>query len=256
MSKQTVETSQAIDILLPDTTNTILEVQEDSITTSIAVVEGFEGIPRHKNNSYNNPLLIFLIFSLFVIFIAISRRKISFRTIVSSKEESKEEVRHTIIDLITTLSLCTITIILSAISIIYLTSGTPLQPTLTLEEISKISGVIFLFLLAQHTTIGVIGNIFFNHNETKKILKENTTYYTLPAIILTPIICSCTLATFSPNTLIYIALSIVALVRLIFILRNIKIFKHNISTSCYIILYLCTVEIMPIAILYKWALND
>ena len=256
MSNQTTETSQTTDILFPDTTNTILKTQEDSIATSVAVIEGFEGIPRHKNNSYNNPLLIFLIFSLFVIFIAISRRKISFRTIVSSKEESKEEVRHTIIDLITTLSLCTITIVLSAISIIYLTSETTAQPILTLEEISKISGVIFLFLLAQHTTIGIIGNIFSTPNETKKILKENTTYYTLPAIILTPIICSCTLATFSPNALIYTALTIIALVRLIFILRNIKIFKHNISTTCYIILYLCTVEIMPIAILYKWAVND
>lgn len=256
MSNQTTETSQTTDILFPDTTNTILKTQEDSIATSVAVIEGFEGIPRHKNNSYNNPLLIFLIFSLFVIFIAISRRKISFRTIVSSKEESKEEVRHTIIDLITTLSLCTITIVLSAISIIYLTSETTAQPILTLEEISKISGVIFLFLLAQHATIGIIGNIFSTPNETKKILKENTTYYTLPAIILTPIICSCTLATFSPNALIYTALTIIALVRLIFILRNIKIFKHNISTTCYIILYLCTVEIMPIAILYKWAVND
>jgi hypothetical protein len=256
MSNQTTETSQTTDILFPDTTNTILKTQEDSIATSVAVIEGFEGIPRHKNNSYNNSLLIFLIFSLFVIFIAISRRKISFRTIVSSKEESKEEVRHTIIDLITTLSLCTITIVLSAISIIYLTSETTAQPILTLEEISKISGVIFLFLLAQHTTIGIIGNIFSTPNETKKILKENTTYYTLPAIILTPIICSCTLATFSPNALIYTALTIIALVRLIFILRNIKIFKHNISTTCYIILYLCTVEIMPIAILYKWAVND
>ena len=256
MSKQTIETSQQIDILLPDTTNTILKIQEDSITSSIAVVEGFEGIPRHQNNSYNNPLLIFLIFSLFVIFIAISRKKISFRTIVSNKEESKDEVRHTIIDLITTLSLCTITIILSAISIIYLTSGTTAQPSLTLEEISKISGVIFLFLLTQHTTIGIIGNIFFNRNETKQILKENTTYYTLPAIILTPRICSYIRSHFSSNTLLYIGLSVAAIVRLIFILRNIKIFKHNISTTCYIILYLCTVEIMPIAILYKWALND
>ena len=237
-----------------DSVNTTICDTLETITT-VTIEEGFEGIPRLQNNSYNNSLLVYLIFSFFVIFVAISRKKISFRTILSNKEESKDEVRHTIVDLITTLSLCAITIITYAITIIYITSDTSLQPTLTLKHISVIGLVIGATIVMQQAALWIIGKLFFDRNITKQLLKENITYYTIPAIILTPAIASHMLHFSSSNTLIYIALAIVFLIRFIFILRNINIFKHNIGTTCYNILYLCTAEITPIAIIFKWALN-
>lgn len=242
---------------LTNATDSVNTALCDNINTiaSTTTEEGFEGIPRLQNNSYNNSLLVFLIFSFFVIFVAISRKKISLRTILSNKEESKDEVRHTIVDLITTLSLCVITIITYAITIIYLTSETSLQPTLTLKHISIIGLVVGATIVMQQATLWIIGKLFFDRNITKQLLKENITYYTIPAIILTPVIASYILHISSGNTLIYIALAIVFLTRLIFILRNINIFKNNIGTTCYNILYLCTAEIMPIAIIFKWALN-
>ena len=257
MTAQIADTLQ-IDSISPlncaDSTNlTLCRVEEE--TTLIVEEEGFEGIPRYQNNSYNNSLLIFLIFSFFVVFVAISRRKISLRTIISNKEESKDEVRHTIIDLITTMSLCTISVITYAIALIYLTSETTQQVTLTLKSISVLSTAIGGAIITQQAVLWIIGNLFFDRNETKQFLKENITYYTIPAIILTPSITSYILSFCSTNTLIYIALSIVLLVRLIFIIRNFKKFKHNVGTTCYNILYLCTAEIAPIAIIYKWALS-
>lgn len=252
MSSQTANT-QYTNLSNQTASNTItLQDSKDTTTTTQNQVIGFEGIPRQHNNSNNNALIIFLIFSLFTIFVAITRRKISFQTITSNKEESKEEVRHTIIDLITTLSLCTITIVTAAITIIYQTTTNPL---LTLNHTMAISGAMALVIAFQQIVLWIIGKIFFNHNETKQLLKENIIYYTLPAIILTPAIISCTVAEWSSNILIYSALSIVIIMRLIFIIRNIKKIKQNISTTCYIILYLCTVEIMPIAIIYKWILT-
>ena len=236
-----------------DSTNaTILEEQEETTTL---IEEGFEGIPRLHNNIYNNSLLIFLTFSFFIIFVAISRRKISFKTIISNKEESKEEVRRTIIDIVTTLSLCAITIITYAITLIYLTPEASVQPTLTLKNISMIGGAIAATIALQQATLWIIGKLFFERNKAKQFLKDNIRYYTIPAIILTPTITSYILSFCSSNTLIYIALSLTLLTRLTFVIRNIKNFKHNIGTTCYNILYLCTAEITPIAIIYKWALN-
>ncbi len=256
-------TTQAADTLQTDTTillnhaestNITLCKGEEEITTVIAE-EGFEGIPRHQNNSYNNSLLIFLIFSIFVIFMAISRKKVSLRTITSNKEESKDEVRHTIIDLGITMSLCVITVITYAITLIYLTSETIFQFSLSLEEISVLSAAIGGAIITQQAVLWTIGKLFFDRNETKQVLKENITYYTLPAIILTPTIASYILSLSNSNLLIYIALSITFLMRLIFVIRNFKKFKHTMGTTCYNILYLCTAEIAPIAIIYKWALN-
>ena len=257
MTTQTTDTLQTDSITLlnyTESTNITLCGVEDE-TTLIVEEEGFEGIPRHQNNSYNNSLLIFLIFSFFVIFVAISRRKISLRTIISNKEESKDEVRHTIIDLGTTMSLCAITIITYAITLIYLTSETIFQPALTLENISLLSTVIGGAIITQQAVLWITGNLFFERNETKQFLKENITYYTIPAIILTPAITSYILSLCGDKTLIYIALTIAFIVRLIFVIRNFKKFKHNVGTTCYNILYLCTAEIAPIAIIYKWALN-
>ena len=258
MTTQKADTLQADSISLStfaDSTNiTLCELQESTI--SVEEEKGFEGIPRYQNNSYNNSLLIFLIFSFFVIFVAISRKKISLRTIISNKEESKEEVRHTIIDLVTTLWLCAITIITYAITIIYLISDTTTQPTLTLKPILMISAAVGIGITVQQILLWIIGKLFFERNETKQFLKENITYYTIPAIILTPTITSYILSASNTNLLIYIALAIVFIIRLTFVVRNINIFKHSVSTTCYNILYLCTAEIMPIAIIYKWALNS
>jgi len=242
---------QTAKAIIQDTTgsnNINLVSANDTIT--ITEEEGFEGIPLQHNSSYNNSLLILLIFSLFIIFVAISRRKISLRTLISNKEESKDEVRHTIIDLTIRLTLCTISVILYAIMVLYLSSET-IRP----ELLAKVVGAIALYIIAQEALIWIIGKIFFTPTETKQFLKDNITYYTLPSIIFTPIIILYILTSWHTNSLIFIALVIVWIIRLIFIVRNIKIFKHNIATSFNIILYLCTVEIMPIAIIYKWALN-
>lgn len=250
------ENPQAVKTIYEDTTssNSINLVSVKQAITITEKEEGFEGIPRQHNSNYNNSLLILLIFSLFIIFVAISRRKISLRTLISNKEESKDEVRHTIIDLIIRLTLCTISIILYAIIVLYLTSET-IKPELLAKPLAKVGGVIALYILAQEALIWIIGKIFFTQNETKQFLKDNITYYTLPSIIFTPIIILYILTSWHTNSLIYIALAIVWIIRLTFIIRNIKIFEHNIATSFNIILYLCTVEIMPIAIIYKWALN-
>lgn len=253
-AEETLQTDTTTLLNLAENTNTTLCEGEEEITT-VMVEEGFEGIPRHQNNSYNNSLLIFLIFSFFVIFVAISRKKISLRTITSNKEESKDEVRHTIVDLGITTSLCAITVITYEITLIYLTSETIFQPSLTLENISVLSAAIGGAIITQQAVLWTIGKLFFDRNETKQFLKENVTYYTLPAIILTPTITSYILSLSNSNLLIYTALSITFLMRLIFVIRNFKKFKHNIGTTCYNILYLCTAEIAPIAIIYKWALN-
>ena len=256
MVTQTADTLESNIINLSDTTEGGMTIETLQDSSAVVIEEGFVGVPRQQSNGNNGVLLIFLIFSFFVIFVAISRKKISLRTILSNKEESKEEVRHTIIDLITTLSLCAITIISFAISIIFLTSQVTTQPILTFNHILIIGGGLALFVLLQQTILFIIGKLFFDKAEIKQFLKENILFYTLPAIILTPTITSYILSVESGKILIYIALMLIFLIRLTFIIRNIKIFKQNISTTCYIILYLCTVEILPLALLYKWALNS
>ena len=153
---------QTAKAIIQDTTgsnNINLVSANDTIT--ITEEEGFEGIPLQHNSSYNNSLLILLIFSLFIIFVAISRRKISLRTLISHKEESKDEVRHTIIDLTIRLTLCTISVILYAIMVLYLSSET-IRPELLAKPLAKVVGAIALYIIAQEALIWIIGKIFLH----------------------------------------------------------------------------------------------
>lgn len=53
------------------------------------------------------------------------------------------------------------------------------------------------------------------------------------------------------STLITISLSIYFAARLLFIIKSFRIFYTKIWSSLYFILYLCTLEILPIAIIYR-----
>lgn len=242
---------------ISDSLSTICDTSSQSRVDTTAILikeEGFVGIPRQHNNSYDSSLLLFLVFSLFISFVAIGKHKISIRKVISNKEESKDEVRHTIIDLIITILLCITTIILSSILLIYITSDT-VQPILPLRLIGEVAIGVTLFLAAQYIVIWLIGELFFTRNEKKQFLKENIISYTIPAIILPPFVLLVLLLPWMSNVFIYSAISLLFITRIIFIFKNIENFKRNIGTTCYIILYLCTVEIMPLMVLYKWVLN-
>ncbi len=245
-------------ILYADTSSYKKLYEEDTCATMIEEEEGYIGTPRPYNNNYSNSLFAFLIFALFIISTAIGRKKFSVRRLLNNREESKEEVNHTIIDLIITILLCIITMITSAITMLWYISlnNETLLPILPFKEIMlTTSGIATLFII-QEIVLWLIGEVFFTHKEAKLFCKENVEFYTIISLILTPTIIASAYIYWHANVFIITALILICLMRIIYILRNIKNFKHDISTTCYIILYLCTVEIVPLFILYKWALNN
>ena len=139
-------------ILYADTSSYKKLYEEDTCATMIEEEEGYIGTPRPYNNNYSNSLFAFLIFALFIISTAIGRKKFSVRRLLNNREESKEEVNHTIIDLIITILLCIITMITSAITMLWYISlnNETLLPILPFKEIMlTTSGIATLFIIQE-----------------------------------------------------------------------------------------------------------
>lgn len=219
--------------------------------------EGLPGILRQNNNSYNNSLFAYIIFALFAIITTISRKQFVRNSIFGKKGKNSEEIKHTVIDQILTILLFVTTLIMGGISILYQISNNKgvIQPYLYIYDIIKISGGIFTVFIVQQIVLWMIGNVFFTKTEAKTFLKENISCYTILALILTPTVLFLIYMPHAIQTTLITASILLILTRLIFIIRNIKNFKHDSSTTCYIILYLCTVEISPVFALYSIALN-
>ncbi len=129
-----------------------------------------------------------------------------------------------------------------------------LQNNHTITFFFIILGVIFLFYLIKYLLIRFIGFVFNTQNETNDyILFSLISLMILGSVLLIPVIIQCYI---SYKVGLYMAIFIIIIsVGFRLFKLVISLFSSSKFSVLFIFLYLCTVEIIPVMVIYKVLLN-
>lgn len=124
--------------------------------------------------------------------------------------------------------------------------------------VSCMIGISLVFYLLQLTAYSLVGYVFTDKIGASQWIKGfNASQLLLGFAIMIPAFVSI----FYPgaaSAMCKIALTLYFIARVIFICKGFRIFYHNFGSLLYFILYLCTLEIIPVILVYSgaWLLVD
>lgn len=108
-----------------------------------------------------------------------------------------------------------------------------------------------LYYVAQLLTYRMIGVVFARHLETDLWIQGFNASQSLMGLLLSPVAVVMLFAPAYNNAMLGIAVFLYFLARIAFLLKSFRVFYTRIFQCVYFILYLCAVEIVPYAILYR-----
>lgn len=112
-------------------------------------------------------------------------------------------------------------------------------------------GLVGAYCLFQRTAYSLVGYTFATHDEKMRWLGG---YDATQAFAGIGMVVPAMLMVFMPEwhaILLNLSVSIYGVLHLIFIVKGVRIFYHKIGSLLYFILYLCTLEIIPLLVLYR-----
>ncbi len=115
-------------------------------------------------------------------------------------------------------------------------------------------GLATLFYLSQLAIYSTLGSVFSDEIGTMQLVKGFNASQSLLGISL---IIPASISIFYPDSagaMFWIGIILYFIARVIFVCKGFRIFYHNFSSLLYFILYLCTLEIIPVILLYSGAL--
>lgn len=128
-----------------------------------------------------------------------------------------------------------------------------LPATPTLAGAMKAMGVLAAFYIFERCAVWVLGNTFAQPEDSRRLMGGFSATrvfaglgFIVPALLLL----------FEPQwhkQLLIVALVVYLAARLMFIIKGFRIFYDGLLSLFYFILYLCTLEIIPLIILYGYA---
>ena len=105
------------------------------------------------------------------------------------------------------------------------------------------------FYLAQLCAYNLIGHVFSDGLNTKLWTDGFKATHSLLGLLLFPVVAVLLVSPQFTNVLLICAISLYFCARIVFICKGFRIFYSNLPSLVYFILYLCAVEIVPVAIL-------
>ena len=207
----------------------------------------------------NNPIISAIIILSFII-ITLSYRSsgVYFKSMISDIFQTKERasfipgnnaglVRMRIIMMMNTFILDSFSIYM----IFHYYSDVTFTGTKLMYMIGIFAVLSLLFYMLQYGIYLILGYLFKGGNKMHLL---NSTYSSLTSIrgllLILPVLVAI-YYTYSLNYFILIFIFVYFITRLIFICKGVKIFFSGIYSLLYLILYLCTLEIAPLLIIYK-----
>ncbi len=125
--------------------------------------------------------------------------------------------------------------------------------SLTVTGVAAVSGVIAAYYIAMLLSYNIVGYTFApagaHHDWVRGF---NASQALLGMLLVVPAVLSI-FYPYAATAVITVSAVIYVLVRLLFIFKGFRIFYTNIGSLVYFILYLCTLEIIPIIYVYKCA---
>lgn len=122
---------------------------------------------------------------------------------------------------------------------------------MTVPSVAKIIGIVGAYYLFQLAAYQTVGYTFATGEGRREWLRGfNASQALLGVSLTTPAV----LVIFYPHTtatMAIIGLIVYLLARLLFIFKGVRIFYDKMSSLLYFILYLCTLEIIPLILVYK-----
>lgn len=125
--------------------------------------------------------------------------------------------------------------------------------SLTVAGVAAVSGVIAIYYIAMLLGYNVVGYTFAPAGVHRDWVRGfNASQALLGILLVVPAVLSI-FYPYAATAVITVSAVIYVLVRLLFIFKGFRIFYTNIGSLVYFILYLCTLEIIPIIYVYKCA---
>lgn len=227
-------------------------------TGKVAYYTGVKCIPRRPMVGYDS-LVMTLVIAVFLV-IAVNLRHYStfLKTFWSNifsvrRRQNAFDERATVSEA---------RVMFSLILLLCLDEGILLYTGLNISDAAGIPpfrGVTLMILLAllyymwQLGVYRLIGYVFTTRRRALSWFKGFTSSQALLAVMLAP---AAMLALFLPSmagVLVAVGMVLYAVTRLFFIIKGFRIFYHNSFSLVYFILYLCSLEIIPLIFIYKIA---
>lgn len=121
--------------------------------------------------------------------------------------------------------------------------------------VASLIGLSAIFYLLQLLIYQIIGYVFSDKIGTSQLIKGfNASQVLLGITLLVPAFVSIFYPEHS-GTMFNIAILLYFVARVIFICKGFRIFYHNFGSLLYFILYLCTLEIIPVILAYSGAVS-
>ncbi|MFA5044485.1 MAG: DUF4271 domain-containing protein [Paludibacter sp.] len=226
----------------------------DTIRSVVHLPRGFEGILHPTIPQTETWIFITLLLLFFLIVFSLSRSKGMIQEIVQTffqvKERSSLFSKTTINDFRFRFFL-----ILFSIAVFSLYAFLALNGSTTEASITKYGYLLLitaLFFGAKSLIIDLLGFTFLDTNSLKMAKETYFNILSILGIVLFPLLILQVYAAGSLSYLTEIISLIVCILGLILIvIKLFQIFFNKIATSFYILLYLCTLEFVPLYVLYK-----
>lgn len=132
--------------------------------------------------------------------------------------------------------------------VLYNIPGTPPSPCIGASALSMTVAAVYYFF--RYTAYQIVGYTFASPEGKRQWVDGFLASEAYEGLLL---IVPALLLVFMPqwhHALITISLSIIAVARILFIAKGVRIFYVNLRSLLYFILYLCTIEIIPLLALY------
>ena len=126
---------------------------------------------------------------------------------------------------------------------------TPVLQANVFPHIAIYCGIAVLFYVGQWLVYKVLGYTFSDKQGTKLWIDGFKATQAFLGLLLLPVLILLMLYPYHGKLLLSIAASLYLIARLVFIFKGFRIFYGNLSSILYFLLYLCAVEIVPLAIL-------
>lgn len=239
-----------------------LQDRPDSLTAT-AESDYTDGMPaqmRPELPGYNSGILFIIIGMLLLVIANLQQVSRFFKTLMydlhTVRRHSNVFDEHTVSETrllaVLIVQLCVCEGILMSAAFGEYTS--PIPPSRLLTVYAVMAGLAMVYYLWQVIAYNVIGYTFSDKEDTRQWLRGFKASQALLGCALLPPTLALLFYQSLTIYLITIGVTLYVIFRIIFIIKGIRIFYHNFYSLVYFILYLCSVEIIPLMIVYGNAL--
>lgn len=252
----TTDSLQTLPDSLLSMTDTLQSAESILITDTVVVevLRGFEGVARATHPSSENWVFVVVLVQFILLCFVFAR---SYGWIIGSvvsffkvKERESLFSKTTIIDVQSRFILLLFAISVYSFFVLFLLM--PNFSSFNIEVYWKFFAISLIYLILKYLISIIVGYVFTQPVDMKNARKGYVDAFNLLAVVMYPLLLIRLYAEIIDyQYLSYFALVFVALAILLFIIKLFQIFYQKIATSFYILLYLCTLEIIPFVVLFQ-----